>query len=103
MEGAGYFGNSERAPFIAGATETQFDLTGNQPVTANVPQVNVLVGAKYKVRAVIDSGSTTTLLSTGMLDKMPELKKKMKPTSLGFYGVGEKKMEYAGIIYEIDL
>ena len=101
MEGAGYFGNSESAPFIAGTTETQFDLTGCQPVTANVPQVNVL--AKYKVQAVIDSGSTTTLLSTGMLDKMPDLKKKMKPTSLGFYGVGEKKMEYAGMIYEIDL
>jgi hypothetical protein len=34
---------------------------------------------------------------------MPDLKEKMKPTSLGFYGVGEKKMEYAGMIYELDL
>ncbi len=65
--------------------------------------MNVLIGTRYKARAVIDSGSTTTLLSTGLLDKMPDLKEKMKPTSLGFYGVGEKKMEYAGMIYELDL
>ena len=65
--------------------------------------MNVLIGTKYKARAIIDSGSTTTLLSTGLLDKMPDLKEKMKPISLGFYGVGEKKMEYAGMIYELDL
>lgn len=65
------------------------DLTANQPVAANIPQVNCLVGGAYKVRAVVDSGSTTTLMSTGLLAKMPGLKNKLKPTSLGFYGVGE--------------
>jgi hypothetical protein len=103
VEGAGYFGNSERAPIIAGVTKTQFALTGHQAAIANIPQVNVLVDTKYKVCALINSGSTTTLLSTGMLDKMPNMKRKMKPTSLGFYGVGEKKIEYAEIIYKIDL
>lgn len=55
-------------------TLTEHDLTVHQPVTANIPQVNLLVNDKYKCRAVIDSGSTTTLMSTGLLEKMPSLK-----------------------------
>lgn len=55
-------------------TLTEHDLTVHQPVTANIPQVNLLVDGKYKCRAIIDSGSTTTLMSTGLLEKMPSLK-----------------------------
>jgi hypothetical protein len=49
--------------------------------------VNVLVGG-YKCRAMIDSGSTTTMISTGLLSKMPGMKEKVKPTSFTFFGVG---------------
>jgi hypothetical protein len=84
-------------------TLTENDLTSHQPVTANIPQVNLLLDGKYKCRAVIDSGSTTTLLSTGLLDKMPKLKEQLKPTSMGFYGVGEEKLVYNGMLYELEL
>ena len=74
VEGAAFFGNSEGQEFLRGVTLTENDLTTHQTVTANIPQVNLLLDGKYKCRAVIDSGSTTTLLSTGLLDKMPKLK-----------------------------
>jgi hypothetical protein len=61
----------------------------------------MIVGG-YKVRAMIDSGSTTTMISTGLLDLMPSLKAKMKPTSYTFMGVGENRMSYAGILYDVD-
>ena len=56
----------------------------------------------YKVRAMVDSGSTTTMISTGLLDLMPQLKAKMKPTSFTFMGVGENRMNYAGMLYDVE-
>ena len=55
------------------------------------------------MRAMVDSGSTTTLISSGLMDKMPELRKQLKPTSLGFYGVGEEKLTYEGMLYELEI
>ena len=57
-------------------TQTDRDITPKQPVVSNVPQVNVVVSdgkGSYKVRAIVDSGSTTTILSSAMLEFMPEL------------------------------
>ena len=103
VEGSKFFGNSEKEQFLAGVTQTDCDLTGHQPVHSNLPQVNCMLGGKYKVRAVIDSGSTTTLMSTGLLDKMPDIKARLKPTTLGFYGVGEGKTSYQGLLYELEV
>ncbi len=50
---------------------------------------------------MVDSGSTTTMLSTGLLDMMPELKAKMRPTSYTFMGVGENRMTYTGMLYAV--
>lgn len=61
----------------------------------NLPWVNVILGEgdnRYKVRAVVDSGSTGTLISDCLLKKLPALQKLMKPTSLGFWGVGNGRM-----------
>ena len=66
--------------------------------------MNVLLGSgddKYKVRAVVDSGSTGTLISDSLLNKMPAIKSQLKPTSLGFWGVGNGRMQYEGILYDL--
>ena len=57
----------------------------------------------YKCRAMIDSGSTTTMISTGLLDLMPELKAALKPTTYTFFGVGEQRLKYAGILYNLKM
>ena len=82
-------------------TLAQGDLTAEQPVVANIPQVNVLVGGKYKVRAMVDSGSTVTLMSSALFKKMSALQGALKPTTLGFYSVGDQKLKYEGILYEL--
>lgn len=56
-----------------------------------------------KIRAVVDARSTTTLISIELLDKMPNVKKLMRPTSLGFNGMGEKKLGYKRMLYDLDL
>jgi hypothetical protein len=93
MEGAKYFGNSEKQQCMRDATNTDKDKTTCQPIKANIPHVNVLVGG-YKCRGMIDSGSTVTMISTGLLERIPELKAKMKPTTFTFFGVGENSMKY---------
>lgn len=70
MEGSKYFGNSEKQKFIMDITGTTHDIAGLQPIKANIPHINIVVGG-YKVRAMVDSGSTTTMISTGLLDQMP--------------------------------
>ena len=70
-------------------TLAEGDLTAEQPVVANIPQVNVLVAKKYKVCAMVDSGSTVTLISSALFKKMSALQNSLKPTTLGFYGVGD--------------
>ena len=61
-----------------------------------------MVVAGCKERAMIDSGSTTTMISTGLLEYFPEVKKMIKPTSYTFMGVGENRMQYKGMLYNID-
>lgn len=82
-------------------TGTTHDIAGSQPIRANIPHINMVVNG-YKVRAMVDSGSTTTMISTGLLDLMPQLKAKMKPTSFTFMGVGENRMNYAGMLYDVE-
>jgi hypothetical protein len=65
--------------------------------------VNILVANKYKVRAMVDSGSTVTLMSSGLFKQLTALKDQLKPTSLGFYGVGKERLQYDGILYEVPL
>ena len=91
LEGSPYFGNSENQPFIEEVTGTDRDVCRNQPVTSNLPVVNLLVNG-YKCRAIVDSGCTSTMMSTGLVDLMPELKPLAKPTSFAFFGVGENKL-----------
>lgn len=82
-------------------TGTTHDIAGQQPIKANIPHINMILGG-YKVRAMIDSGSTTTMISTGLLDQMPQLKAKMKPTSFTFMGVSEDRMKYSGMLYDVE-
>ena len=53
----------------------------------NIPVLNMLLENKYKTRALLDSGSSTTVLTTGLLAHMPDLKKKLRKTSLTYSGV----------------
>ncbi len=53
--------------------------------------INLLVHG-YKCRAIVDSGCTSTMMSTGLVDMMPELKALAKPTTFAFFGVGENRM-----------
>lgn len=72
-------------------TGSEKDVASKQPIKANIPHINVVLGG-YKVRAMIDSGSTTTMISTGLLDILPGVKQMVKPTSYTFMGVGENRM-----------
>lgn len=72
-------------------------------MVANIPQINVLVAGKYKVRAMVDSGATVTMMSSALFKKMTALSGHLKPTTLGFFGVGEQRMKYEGILYELGL
>ena len=65
--------------------------------------MNVVVADKYKVRAMVNSGSTVTMMSSALFKKMSALQGLLKPTTKGFYGVGEERMKYDGILYELGL
>ena len=69
---------------------------------SNIPQVNVLLAGKFKVRALIDSGATSSMISTGLVDLM-KMRDKMHATSFSFYGIGEEQMKFAGMFYRLDL
>jgi hypothetical protein len=45
---------------------------------------------------MIDSGATSSMISTGLVELMG-LKNKIHPTSFSFYGVGEESMKFAGM------
>ena len=102
LEGARFFGNSENQPFIEEVTGTDRDLSRSQPVTTNLPIVNMVVNG-YKCRAIMDSGCTSTMLSTGLLEQMPDLKDQIKPTSFAFFGVGENRMKFVGMLYKVTM
>ena len=97
LDGVLYAGNAERQPFLAEVTDTADDLSKVYPVRASVPIVAVRVG-QYKVRAIIDTGSTSTLVSTALLAKLGAWQAKMKPTSQTYHGVDEQPRQYAGVI-----
>ena len=56
------------------------------------------MGNEYKIRAVMDTGSTTTIMSEGLFNELPNLKKHLQPTSFSFSGVSEGRDTYVGII-----
>ena len=77
------------------------DLAVNQPIKSNIPYINVLVNEKFKVRAFVDSGATTTLISTGFLNMMTGIN--VHPSSFTFFGVGPDAMKFAGVAYGVSL
>lgn len=78
------------------------DLAVNQPIKSNIPYINVLVNERFKVRAFVDSGATTTLISTGLL-KMMTTGITVHPSSFTFFGVGPDAMKFAGVAYGVSL
>lgn len=54
----------------------------------NILQVNVLLYGKLKVRALVNSGGASLIISTSMVDSLG-IKDKMHATSLHFYGISE--------------
>lgn len=61
------------------------------------------MGGKYKVRAIIDSASTSTIISDGLLKLIPDVKKLVVPTSLTFSGVVNGSAGYEGLIKGLSL
>ena len=55
------------------------------PISNNTPFVNVCVDGRYKLRAVVDTGSTSTIMSSGLFRLLDKLE--LIPTSTGFKGV----------------
>lgn len=64
--------------------------------------MNVLLANKYKVRALVDSGATSSMISTGLVDLM-KMRSAMHATSFSFFGVGEELMKFAGIFYKFQV
>ena len=100
-EGAGYFRNSEQQVCFKEVTGKAEDLAVNQPIKSNIPYINVLVNERFKVRAFVDSGATTTLISTGLLNMMTGIT--VHPSSFTFFGVGPDAMKFAGVAYGVSL
>ena len=71
LEGIEWFTNSENQDVFSKVVGTANDLSSLTHIETNSPYVNVLIADTYKARAVIDSGSTTTIMSKGMYDAMP--------------------------------
>jgi hypothetical protein len=77
------------------------DLAVNQPIKSNIPYINILVNERFKVRAFVDSGATTTLISTGLLNMMTGIT--VHPSFFTFFGVGPDAMKFAGVAYGVSL
>ena len=61
--------------FMSSLMETTNDLSTAIPVVNNLMYVPCKLADTFKVRAILDSGSTSCLISTSYLDMMPELRK----------------------------
>jgi hypothetical protein len=59
-----------------------------------------LIDDTWKARAMVDSGATSSMISTGLVELMG-LQNKIHPTSFSFYGVGEESMKFAGMFYSL--
>lgn len=92
--------NSERQEIFAKLHGTKYDLSQECPIRINCPTINVLFDT-YKVRAIVDTGSTTTIISKGLLDCMPETATKLQATSYTFRGVGGKSQQYEGMLPKV--
>lgn len=49
----------------------------------------MLLANKFKARALVDSGATSSMISTGLVDLM-KMRSSMHATSFSFFGVGEE-------------
>ena len=70
------------------------------PISNNSPFVNVCVDGRFKIRGVIDTGSTTTIMSSGLYRLLDKLE--LVPTSTGFKGVNGRD-QYDGILEQLSL
>ena len=43
------------------------------------------------------------MLSTGLIKLMPDVESSMSPTSVSFFGVGENRMTYCGMLYNVNM
>ncbi len=91
------FMNSEKQKCFETAPK---DFTRDTPVSNNSPFVNVLLGDTYKVRAILDTGSTNTIMSHGLYKLLSGLR--LVPTSSGFRGVNAGA-QYVGIIEALNM
>ncbi len=64
--------------------------------------MSILLGGTYKVRALCDTGSTTTVMSSSLLDECWSLKELVAPTNLGYKGVGPLG-NYHGILKGMEM
>ena len=96
LEAFEFFQASEKQKCFTDKNVIDLCAKGHFPVTHNAPHLNLLLDGKYKVRGVLDTGSTTTIMSKGAYDLLPGVG--LQPTSTGFSGVGEHRDQYKGII-----
>lgn len=98
MEGFEFFQVSEKQDIFKKCED--FCAKGNFPVEHNAPHLNVRLGGDKKIRAVLDTGSTNTIMSHACA-KLLNLS--MKPTSFGFSGVSQGKEQYKGIVQDLEV
>ena len=61
------------------------------------------IADKYKSRVILDTGSTTTVVSKALLKQMPEVLKLCQPTALTYSGVDAGSKSYDSIIPNLQL
>ena len=73
LDGINYMKNAESQNFLMDVTDSANDLARLAPATSNLPLINVLVDGTYKCRALFDTGATNTVVSSTLLQHMPEV------------------------------
>ena len=94
--------NSEQQKCFSEVTGTSKDLCSSVPtIKCNIPYVNVLLGERFKFRAMIDSGATSTLISSGLYNMLTGFH--LHPSSFKFFGISPDAMQFTGIIYDMPI
>ncbi len=73
MEAFEFFSKSERQNCFSGKHVVDLCANGHFGVRHNSPFFNLLVNDKYKIRAVMDTGSTGTIISEGAYKLMSDI------------------------------
>ena len=103
LEGIEVFMNTERNACFMPSKSGVIDKAKLVPVNNNTPHLNVVVGNKYKIRAVWDTGCTNTIMSHGMYEQLKCETVQLKPTSNTFRGVSPGNQQYEGILEKLHL